>query len=279
MKRYRLYNFDFDSRASVLNLEIKEEWKEETKRLHRENKIKIEEMFIEEYGKLNWDQKVKNIKDLGSKPISIVAFHNRFFNQIRSSFIIGSYYPALTGACALGERILNHLIFALKEDFRNTPEYKKVYNIESIDDWDEMLDILEKWKILLPDVISNYRLLKNIRNKKAIHFDKETDTEDRKLALEAIKLLAMIITGQFSYAGYQPWFIENTRGSFYIKKNWEDKPFIKRIYLPNCRLVGPYHKLGTNFEVIDNYPYTDKEITDAEFVRLMEQARQGIFLK
>jgi hypothetical protein len=72
-----------------------------------------------------------------------VAFHNVFFNQVRDSFVIGSYYPALTAACALGERILNHLVLGLRDSFRTAEEYKRVYRKDSFDNWMIPIDVLE----------------------------------------------------------------------------------------------------------------------------------------
>lgn len=275
MKRYRLFNLDFDSRADLLSLKIQESWSADVKKIHLENKRKIEESLAKEFGTLNWDTKIKDIKELGSSPFSIVAFHNKFFRQIRKSFIIGAYYPALTGACALGERILNHLILTLRNDFKKTLQYKKVYKKESQVNWDLMIDVLNKWDILLPDVVTNFKKLKKIRDQEAIHFNIETESKDREIALKAINTLSRIITGQFSFIGKQPWFIENTKGSFYIKRGWENKPFIKKVYIPNCRLVGPCYKISKNWEIIDDYPYENKEITDSEFVNLREQFQRN----
>ena len=99
----------------------------------------------------------------------------------------------------------------------------------------------------------------------------ETDTNDRTLALEAIQLIQKIIGEQFSAFGTQPWFIDLIPGEAYIKKEWEGKPFIKTIYLPNCQLVGPKHKLkmeNNTWVVIDDNVYDDTEISDRDFARL-----------
>ena len=269
MKRYRIARFDFDSRPNLLGMEIKDEWQEEVKNLHIENKARTEKGFIDEFGVLDWDSKKRNIIDIDSSPLSIIAFHNNFFYQVRRSFIIGSYYPALTAACALGERILNHLILLLRDDFKNTKEYKEIYRQESFDDWDKVIRILSSWEVLLPEVATNFLALKEIRNREAIHFNAITEDKDREISLRAIKLLAEIIKGQFVGYGLQPWFIEKTKGSFYIKKSWEDRPFIKKVYIPNCVLVGPYHKVMPGFVIIDDYPYEDKEISDEEFSELL----------
>jgi hypothetical protein len=126
MQRDRVSAFDFDSRPLILAMQIKDEWEEQVKALHRANKEWVREDYLCEFGPRWADQKLRNIVDLGTKPFSNVAFHNKFLEQARSAFIVGAYYPALTAACALGERILNHLVLLLREDFRATPEYKGV---------------------------------------------------------------------------------------------------------------------------------------------------------
>jgi hypothetical protein len=121
VKRYRVLCFDFDSRANLLSQEIEEHWDEEVKAQLRTNKERITSGLTNEYGPSHFNVKLQNFVDLGPKPFSIVAFHNKFFEQCRKAFIVGAYYPALTGACALGERLLNHLILQLRDEFKATP--------------------------------------------------------------------------------------------------------------------------------------------------------------
>lgn len=270
MKRYRVLPIDFDARAYWLTKPANA-WTEEVKKNHELNRQKVESELIAEFGQLNGPQKVKNFADLGPKPVSVLAFHNRFLHQIRTAFVIGAYFPSLTGACSLGERILNHLVLALREEFMTTPEYKRVYNKESFDDWDLAIGTLEAWGVLLPEVVPEFRSLKDRRND-ALHFRAETDTNDRPLALAAIKNLCLIIEKQFPGFGTQPWFITGVPGESYIKKNWEVKPFIKTVYLQSCRLVGPNHEV---LEVLpwrlrDSTAYAIHEITDEEFCSLRQ---------
>ena len=275
MKRYRVLNFDLDTRASTLSLEIQENWDEEIKALHRENKERTKQALLEQYGSHAADLKLRNFIDLDSMPVSIVAFHNQFVHQIRTAFVMGAYYPALTATCALGERILNRLILLLRDDFVGTPEYKKVYKKDSFDNWNIAISALESWGILRPGATKAFKKLSAVRNR-AIHFDPETDKNDRPLALEAIRLLNTIIEEQFLGFGPLPWFITGVPGECYIKKDAEQLPFIRKVYLPNCRLVGPYHKLEFDetvfdFIVYDDYEYEDREVTDEEFVALRKQ--------
>jgi hypothetical protein len=212
---------------------------------------------------------------LESKPLSVLAFHNRFYEQVRSAFVIGAYYPALTAACALGERILNHLLLSLRDDYSSTPEYGAIYRKESFDNWDVPISTLESWDILLPEVAEQFRRLKDMRIK-AIHFRPEVDSNVRELALEAILCLRDIISSQFSGFGPQPWFITSIPGEIYIKKDWEGKPFIRKVYLPNCILVGPKHRIETlipRLVVNDNFRYEDRQVTDEEFSELRRSLR------
>lgn len=150
MKRYRVINVDIDSRASMLKIEIQDSWEPRVQELHKQNKEKTREELIEEYGSAFAEVKIQNLVDLGDAPFSILAFHNKFLHQIRQAFMIGSYYPALTSACSLGERILNHLLLNLRDFYRSEPNYKKIYRKSSFDNWQLVIGTLEDWQILLP---------------------------------------------------------------------------------------------------------------------------------
>jgi hypothetical protein len=270
MKRYRVLDVDFDSRVHLLTLEIQDWWEPQVKQLHQENKEKIRQALINDFGSESRERKLVNFTDLGAAPFSIVAYHNRFLWQVRRSFVIGSYYPALTGSCALGERILNHLLLAHRELFKSTPQYKAVYRKNSFDNWDIPITVLQEWGILQPDAVTAFLELKQIRNN-AIHFNPETDHDDRDLALRAIRTLSSVVESQFSAFGVQPWFIADTPGASFLRKSAEDAPFIKTVYIPNCAYVGPFHKLensGGRWIPRDDYPYDEREISDDEFAAL-----------
>ncbi len=270
MKRYRVLALDFDTRATILSTEIQDSWEPKVKELWDKNKNQIREWLLTEFGSINGCEKIDNFIALGPSPFSIVAFHNRFLRQLRYAFVIGGYYPALTATCALGERILNHLLLLLRESYRITPEYKKVCRKGSFDNWDLAIDTLETWGVLLPNIASMYRDLKDIRHK-SLHFRPETDYNDRDLALEAIRKFSEIISGQFAGLGSLPWFIPGTGGATFIKKSYESNPFIEKVYLPSCRLVGHLHILDFKdgaWIVYDDHDYGDQEISDEQFAGL-----------
>jgi|1185.fasta_scaffold10640_4 hypothetical protein len=108
-RRYLCLEADFDTRAVWLDMKIEDSWDEEVKALWRDGKIKIREGFAQEFGEWNLEQKIARFIEIGAKPFSILSHHNALFDQVRRAYVIGSYYAALTGASALGERILNHL--------------------------------------------------------------------------------------------------------------------------------------------------------------------------
>jgi hypothetical protein len=164
MKRFRIFGFDFDTRVHTLTTDTQDHWKEDVKVQHIQNRAQTEQGLMWQFGEAAAEQKRQNFIDLGPKPLSILAFHNKFFEQIRVSFVMGGYYPALTAACALGERILNHLILILRDDFKATPQYKRVYKKDSFDNWDIAIDTLAAWDILLPDVATEFRKLRDRRN-------------------------------------------------------------------------------------------------------------------
>jgi len=272
MKRYRTMNVDFDSSANILNMEIKSEWEPGVKASHEAAKQSVRESLQRNFGTNSYEAKEKNFKDIGSTFPSIIAFHNKFLNQSRIAFTVGGYYPAFTGITTLTERVLNHLIIALRDDFKHTPEYKKVYNKSSFTDWDEIIKTLESWNILLPDAKPHLQILKKLRHQYAAHFNPETDVKDREFALESIRAFQEFTRIQFGFLGMQPWFIPNTKGEFFIKKEYEKNPFVKRIYLPNCALVGPNHRIETIKPIlkIEDETYLNVEISDEEFVKKRE---------
>lgn len=268
MKRYRIFSFDFDSRAH--NLEpVQDHWDQQVKELHAINRRNTIQQLTRQYGELNIESKVKNFQELQLKPFSVAAFHNEFLEQIRNSYVIGSYYPALTGACALGERILNHMMIILREYHKNSPEYKKIYRKNSFDYWPLVIDTLESWGELLPDAAEKFRVLNEKRNR-AIHFNPETDHDDKPLALAAIHLIQAIVAVQFAAFGNQPWYF-CVPGEIYIKKSWEEHPIVKEIFIPNSILVGPKHIIEDLFPkliVNDNFDYEENEISDQEYYEL-----------
>jgi hypothetical protein len=265
MKRYRLLGADFDSRAITL-APIPDHWEENVKALHRQNQARTVERLRREFGELNFDAKLQNFKDLGAKPFSVIAFHNRFYAQARSSFVSCQYYPALTAIGALGERVLNHLVLRLRDEYKLSESYRRVYRKDSFDNWELAIDALHEWGVLTPEAEGHFRELSRRRNA-AIHFNPETEVNDRQLALEALFLFGRIVETQFSGFGQLPWLF-TPPGEVYIRKEWESAPFIKLVYLPGAVHVGYRNRVVSvvPWRIEDDGAYEPGEISDDEFV-------------
>jgi hypothetical protein len=276
VKRYRTFHFDFDTRALILSEEIREDMEVRVKESWRASKQHTQQGLIEEFGSYGSDQKIENFTELGPKAISVVAYHNKFALQCREAFVIGAYYPALTGACALGERILNQLVLSLRDDFQHTAEHQKIRRRNSFEDWNLMIRTLAAWDVLRPEVVDDFGRLVNIRNN-ALHFHPDTDEYDRSQALRALQLINDIVDKQFGAFGSHPWLIEGTLGAAFIKQSEETTPFIRRIYLPNCFRVGPCHTMSHDqgrWFIHDNYDYGDGDMSDEEFRDLFNSAHR-----
>ncbi|SRR5258706_5715048 len=174
MKRYRVMPGDFDSRSMIFDEMFGLGASPEERERNLRNVAGTLNSIMAEAGYRNLEQKAINLRALGTAPFSLIAFHNIFFRQVRSAFLQGSYYPALTAACALGERMLNHLILKLRDDFKDTLAYRRVRQKDSFDNWELAISSLESWNVLLPDAASAFRELATARHR-AIHFRPEVD--------------------------------------------------------------------------------------------------------
>src|SRR2546423_409162 len=110
MRRYRGFAVEFDTRATLLSTDIRKDWDPAVRKLWRQNQRQVRKEIALEFGRNRLHDKLGDFAAFGPIPFSVIAYHNDYFRQIRSAFVSGGYYPALTAACALGERILHHLI-------------------------------------------------------------------------------------------------------------------------------------------------------------------------
>lgn len=264
-RRHLSYTMDFDTRAYMLE-EPQDTWDEDVRTNHIANKSKVEAGLAREFGEHNVQTKIENFKAIGTKPFSVVSYHNVFFEEVRRTYVMGAYYPALVGACALGERILNHLVLELRGFYTNTKEYKKVHRKSSFDNWKVPIDTLEAWGVLRPKAVQEFLNLMNLRHR-SIHFNPSTYASVKLDSLSALNHLREIIDEQFTAFGVRPWFIDGTKGQIFIKREWEEDPFIKTFYLPSCPFVGPYFAISfeKGFSVHDFNNYGQSEWTDQEF--------------
>ncbi len=271
-RRYNPYSFDFDSTPLSLD-EPAEHWDEPVKKNHLENRASAIERLKLEHGERNIDAVIQNTRDLGPKGMSLVTYHNAMHQQARLAFVVGAYYPALLAACALGERILNHLILDLRDSFRSSPHYRKVRSKDSFDNWPRSVEILTDWNVLLSEAAESFLELETLRHR-SVHFNPETYTTMREDALTALTLCGKIISRQFGYFGGQPWFIANTPGTQLIKSSFETHPFVRTYLIPASGFVGANYGmelLGPGWVHLDNADYGDGALTDEEFAKAVRE--------
>jgi hypothetical protein len=271
-RRYHPFAFDFDSTPLSLD-EPSEHWDEKVKALHIENRNKAIERLKAEYGERRHAQVILDTKDLGSKAFSIVSYHNLMHEQARRAFVSGLYFPALVAACALGERVLNHLILDLRDYYKSSPHYRHVYRSKSFDDWRFAVRALDDWGVLLDEVGPAFIELAVLRNR-SVHFNLATYTTMREDALSALKTLGRIIQLQFGAFGRQPWFIENTPGAQFIKREYENVPFVKAYIVPLSGFVGVEHGMDLTergWRHLDYHDYGPGDLDDNEYARLYRE--------
>jgi hypothetical protein len=267
MRRYHPFSFDFDSSPLSLN-DPEEHWDEQVKHTHRESRAQQIKRLEQKYGSLHIEDVVKNVIDLGAKSMSLLTYHNQFHEQARRSFVAGEYYPALVAACALGERILNHLVLDLRNSFKSSEHYRKVYRKDSFDNWPFAIGVLTDWKVLADGVGAEFLELGELRNR-SIHFNPETYESLREDALAALQRLNAIIAKQFGYFGLQPWFIEDTPGAQFVKRAYETDPFVCTYVIRRSGFVGPLYGMELTQQGywihLDYADYGDGALTDEEF--------------
>ena len=269
VRRYHPVSFDFDSTPLILR-NPEEHWDEQAKRAHLENRSLIVERLRLEHGTIHIERIVENVANLGPKSMSLLSYHNALHEQARRSFVTCAYYPALVAACALGERILNHLVLDLRDSFKASPLYKKVYRKDSFDDWRSAVEVLTSWAVLANGVAADFLALSELRNR-SIHFNPDTYHSLRDDALAALQRLDKIIAKQFGYFGFQPWFIGDTPGAQFVKRAYENDPFVRTYIIPSSGFVGPLYGMERSTEGhwrhLDYADYGDEELTDEEYAR------------
>lgn len=288
MKRYRVIATEFETR--ILNLQPPAAQLPEAERaLQQQSYGRTLAMLKAEYGEFGFEAKLANLRLLNPKPMSVVEFHNHCLNQCRQAFVCGQYYPALASAYLLAERMLAHLIDGLqliddlagRKDLqtenastvagqesaikRQTWEVMQAW--EQGRDWHVALEILLAWQAITPTAAELWRSLYT-SSRERLHVDEEELLYKRELAFTAINQVEAIIREQFAGSGSLPWLLA-VNDEVYIRKEFEQHPFIQLVYLPSSVHLGYQHQVRRIFpwEFHDN-EYPEQDVSDEEFMRL-----------
>lgn len=272
-KRYTPIAHSFDTRASMLVTEIQDHWEPQVQEQWRETHKGVRESIVHEYGVADFEEKIQNFVDLGAAPWSVLGLHNLHLKQVRDAFVSKSYYPALVGASGLGERILNHLVLALRDEYSEHEATRHVSKKESIDDWNKCVKALSGWGVFDVETGRDYLALMRMRHG-AVHYRPELDFDDaREPALEAVKLLCSLVERVFNSIGKDGHYFAGPIGRAYVRLDSESDPFVRQFILPACALVSPRFRFVANsgspggFDAYDDPELGKGEqpLTDLEF--------------
>lgn len=192
--------------------------------------------------------------------------------ECESAYIHGDYYPALTSACCLGERILNLFVLKLRDHFKNSQKYKEVAQKESFQNWQKMIDVLSEWGVLKDEIPCKFKTLLDLRNP-AVHFG---DLEDRREnAYQAVQAIYNITEKLFGHTSGH-FFL--CRGEYYVKETLLDSPLIIEFIIPHCHLVGYKHRvenINGQLTMIDDKPYDERDLNDENFAKYRDAWMNG----
>jgi hypothetical protein len=248
---------------------IEDDWEPEIKRQWRQNQASVREVLIHQFGTDSYEQKIQNFTDLGTAPWSVVALHNVYLAHVRSAFVGMDYYPALLGACGLGERILNQLVLTLRDNYADHEVTKLVVDKQSFDNW-KVASRHCRVGVFADEIARDFTTLMKRRHG-AVHYRSELDSGDaREAALEAVLLLGELIEAVFAPIGQRPYYFSGPIGRSYVYLDSESEPFVKQFILPACVLVSPIFRFvpaAGAFDVYDDpdYGVGEPPLTDEQF--------------
>lgn len=263
----------FDARHHAL-AEPSPDWDPDVRIQAEENRAALVERLRFVHGEANIDAVIQNMLDLGSDPWSSQGWHLVLWREIRHAFVSGAYYPAAVAAGALGERVLNHLLFDLADDCA-TDEHRREIDAKKPPMFHRALEILNDWNVLESDAAILFEDLRVTRNS-LTHYSEGLYGELRERSLAAVHLLRNALDAQFGVLVNRR-LIRGTPGFLFLRRAVADEPFVKRYLVPVALNVGPRHEIefdeSTGFwRICADAPVEADVDTDAEFVRLMSSS-------
>ncbi len=226
--------------------------------------------FKEEWGERDIKAKVERFIKLDAPLLGVPEEYYNLLQPIISAYCCGYFYPAMTAAGALGERILNRLMLKTRQHFKSSPHYKKIYSKKSSDDWELLVKILRDWDIISEEVGNDFLKLKQYRND-SIHYNDGYDFDGN--AYTAVKLLTEIISKQFGYQRKDIFWYFNCPGEIWVKSSAAENPFVIEFVLPQCALLTPLCE-PTATPPIWGKGTPLKPLSDEEFIRIRNERKK-----
>lgn len=261
---YRLITFFIDGRRGIFD-DLKDIKNAHVKNMQKE----IKKHLILMFGEHEFSKKFKRWKSINPPCLYIIEEYVDKLNITIDAYSCGYFYPAMTSACALGERILNRLLLKTKKHFKSNQFYKKVYNKDSFNDWDFMIKVLADWKILNKELVDIFAKLKEFRND-SIHYNENYNF--KKNTLIAINYLIEAINNLFGVMKRTDIFwIFNVPGEIWLKSEAENLPFVKEFIISHCYQAHAIHQIDEkNNKILEDGAHVGP-LSDLEFIELRKR--------
>lgn len=254
-RRYRFVSLFIDARRGILETPVAAKFAESEA-----------EHLKQMYGAEDFDKKLARWKNIKYPTIALIEEYREKIGEIIDSYTMGNWYPAVTSACCLGERILNRLVLKCRHHFKGHREYKKIYNKESFDDWGRMLDLIEDWQLISARAIELFRELAPIRHE-TIHYNDGYDFKG--VAESVINKLIEAVTEVFGVMNRPDIFLVfDVPGEIWVRSAAEQLPFVREFVLPHCYRAHAVHEYDFATGTLTEKLGKTGLLTDAEFVEL-----------
>ncbi len=263
-RRYRLMNFFIDSTrgfysSPALNPSLQKEADSFTEHLRAT------------LGTDNFKDKFDRWLKIDYPPLGLIDEYPDKISQIINTYSAGYYYPAVTSACCLAERILNRLILKTRNHFRKSPHFNKIYRKESFDDWGKMITIISDWQLIPDRAISLMKELMPIRHQ-TIHYNESFNFE--AIAPDVINKIIAAITEIFGVLNRKDiYLVFDVPGEIWVRLEAQKRPFVKEFVLPHCYYAHAVHDVDLDKKKITERVGKLGSLTDDEFVELRKSSR------
>jgi len=221
----------------------------------------------EAFGARDFEAKLARFREVSPPWARLVWPHLNPEREVYDAYTLGAFYPALTAACCMAEAVLNVLVVRVREHFKESPSYKKVYRKDSFQDWSQAIDVLLEWGVFNEEMAARFNRLNCLRNE-AVHPRTLQGVQGK--AREALGLYSEVVHKLF---GPREDLIFWCPGEMYIRREKEADPLVKELFIPACKYVGYKHSIDENWNFVDPYDYEDRVVDDQEFRRLREKWR------
>lgn len=259
-RRYRLMGFYIDSTRSFYSTPaLKEQAESYTEHLKAI------------LGNDNFQEKFERWRSIDYPPLGLIDEYPEKITQIIHTYSAGYFYPAVTSACCLTERILNRLILKTRGHFKDHVHYKKICRKESFDDWAKMVTVISDWQIIPEKAINLIKELMPIRHQ-SIHYNESYNFE--AIASNVINKLIAAITEIFGVINRKDiYLVFDVPGEIWVRFEAQQNPFVKEFVLLNCYHAHAVHDIDFEKKKITERLGKIGPLTDKEFVELRKSSK------